>query len=504
MNIAEPILRHARLQGDAVALIDRNGSLTYGQLADQALRAASLLASRGVVRGDRVAICLADDTKQIIAILAVLCLGGVVLQINRRFRPTETARIVEELRPRLVIVRPDRADRFSCETVIIDEAWRSAIATTPGRDSIEDGGQAPCFFLASSGTTGLPRFPIRPPPAYRAHLAPPPRPPPPGRHQHPSCPRHLELRPLGRHRYLSGLNLYYAAGRIPGFATLHRGDTVILGPSLFSPAEFIELTRRHQATLAFIVPSALRDMLRAFGQPGLALPELQMLLTSGSPVRPEEKQAITARLTPRFFDIYGSAPIGYISVLQPKDLARPDSVGRPLPAIDLEIVGESGQRVAPGVEGRLRVRGPGLTSPVQAGAAADDFRDGWFYPGEIAVLDEDGYLFLRGRSSELIFRGGAKISPSELEEALQEHGSVLEAVVVARTLANNEQEAIAFVVASRPVSAGELLAHCRASLSSFKVPSHIHVVSSFPRTATGKVDKQALIAGNFDPQTPAD
>ncbi len=487
MNIAEPILRHARLQGDAVALIDRNGSLTYGQLADQALRAASLLASRGVVRGDRVAICLADDTKQIIAILAVLFLGGVVLQINRRFRPTETARIVEELRPRLVIVRPDRADRFSCETVIIDEAWRSAIATTPGRDSIEDGGQAPCFFLASSGTTGLPRFTIARHQEYEAHLA-----------------RHLELLPPGRHRYLSGLTLYYAAGRIACFAHLHRGDTVILGPSLFSPAEFIELTRRHQATLAFIVPSALRDMLRAFGKPGLALPELQMLLTSGSPVRPEEKQAITARLTPRFFDIYGSAPIGYISVLQPKDLARPDSVGRPLPAIDLEIVGESGQRVAPGVEGRLRVRGPGLTSPVQAGAAADDFRDGWFYPGEIAVLDEDGYLFLRGRSSELIFRGGAKISPSELEEALQEHGSVLEAVVVARTLANNEQEAIAFVVASRPVSAGELLAHCRASLSSFKVPSHIHVVSSFPRTATGKVDKQALIAGNFDPQTPAD
>jgi acyl-coenzyme A synthetase/AMP-(fatty) acid ligase len=234
----------------------------------------------------------------------------------------------------------------------------------------------------------------------------------------------------------------------------------------------------------------------------LALPDLQMLLTSGSPVRPEEKQAIAARLTPRFFDIYGSAPIGYISVLRPEDFARPESVGRPLSTIDFEIVDERGRRTAPGVEGHLRCRSPGLTSPAIA-ASADDFRDGWFYPGEIAALDQDGYLFLHGRSSELIFRGGAKISPSEVENALQEHGSVLEAVVVARNRANNEQEAIAYVVASRPVSVGELLAHCRARLSSFKVPSQIHVIAGFPRTPTGKVDKQALIAGNLDPDATA-
>jgi len=194
-------------------------------------------------------------------------------------------------------------------------------------------------------------------------------------------------------------------------------------------------------------------------------------------------------------------PIGYKTTLRPEDLLeRPESVGRAFPAIDIQIVDDSGRIVAPGITGRLRCRGPGLTSPARAvtSVSADDFREGWYYPGEIAAAGKDGYLYLRGRKSDFIFRGGAKISPSELEDALQEHSNVIEAVLVARTRANNEQEAIAFVVASRPVSSSELLAHCHTRLSSFKVPSQIHDVPSCLHPPTGKIDKQALIARNLD------
>lgn len=479
MNLALGILRHGRGRSEAVALVDREGSLTFGQLSDAALRTASMLSSKGVTRGDRVAVCLNDDAQQVIAILAVWCLGAVVLQINRRSRPVEIARILETFPPRLAMVRPDIAGAFSGNVVTLDDSWRASVAAAGRRGDIDGDDDAPCAYLASSGTTGLPRFTIATHRQYHFHLA---------------C--HLELLPANDHRYFSGLSLYYAAGRIACFAHLLRGDTVILGPTLFSPAEFVELIRRHEATIAFIVPSAIRELLAAFAAPGLALPGLQMLLTSGSPVRLEEKQAIASQLTPHFFDIYGSAPIGYISSSRPEDLAaRPESVGRIFPTVDVEIVDEAGSIVGPNMAERLRCRGEGLTSPPPG--STEDFRDGWYYPGEIAAMDKEGYLFLRGRSSELIFRGGAKISPSELEDALQQHSDVVEAVVVARSRTNNEQEAIAFVVASRPVSPGVLMAHCRTRLSSFKVPSEIHVIARFPRTATGKIDKQALIAGHL-------
>jgi len=123
---------------------------------------------------------------------------------------------------------------------------------------------------------------------------------------------------------------------------------------------------------------------------------------------------------------------------------------------------------------------------------AEDFRDGWCYPGELAAVDERGYIFLRGRASEVIFRGGAKIFPSEVEAVLQEHASVAEAAVVGRSLSNNEQEPVAYVVARDAVTPGELLAHCRTKLTAFKVPREIRVVADLPRNSSGKIDKLAL------------
>ena len=125
-------------------------------------------------------------------------------------------------------------------------------------------------------------------------------------------------------------------------------------------------------------------------------------------------------------------------------------------------------------------------------AAAGDFRDGWHYPGELAALDPSGYLHLHGRTSEVIFRGGAKIFPTEVEAVLQAHESVAEAAVVARASSGNEQELVAYVIAAAPVASGQLLAHCRRRLTPYKVPREIHIVSELPRNAAGKLDKRAL------------
>jgi acyl-coenzyme A synthetase/AMP-(fatty) acid ligase len=173
---------------------------------------------------------------------------------------------------------------------------------------------------------------------------------------------------------------------------------------------------------------------------------------------------------------------------------RPASVGRPFSLIDAEIVDGDDQPLGLGVTGQLRVRGPSLTSPVaNANATASaDFRDGWYYPGELALVDELGYVFLQGRMSEVIFRGGAKIFPSEVEAVLQDHDSVAETAVVGRALPNNEQEVIAYVIAKDEVTAGQLLAYCRQRLTPYKVPRQIHIVSELPRNPSGKVDKRAL------------
>jgi acyl-coenzyme A synthetase/AMP-(fatty) acid ligase len=196
--------------------------------------------------------------------------------------------------------------------------------------------------------------------------------------------------------------------------------------------------------------------------------------------------------------MYGAAAIGPMSALRPQDLIeRPTSVGRPFLLVDVEVVDDDERPLGPDVPGRLRCRGLGLTTPIAGsgeGASVKDFRDGWHYPGEVAAIDEFGYVHLQGRSSEVIFRGGAKIFPAEVEAVLQGHEAVAEAAVVGREGADKQQELIAYVVARRPLPPGELLAHCRTRLTAFKVPREIRIVAELPRNSSGKLDKRALLA----------
>src|SRR5262249_17384943 len=308
---------------------------------------------------------------------------------------------------------------------------------------------------------------------------------------------YLEIVPARRQRFLVTLPHYFSAGRLVCLAHLIRGDTLVLHPSLFSAAEYVRAVNRHKVTAGFIVPSLVRQLFAVAEAEKPLFPDLDLLICGGAPLFPDEKRDALTKLTPNFHEMYGAAAIGPMSALRPQDfLEHPTSIGRPFLLVEVEIVDELDQPLGRDVPGRLRCRGLGLTSPMIGGdgASPGDFRDGWHYPGEIAAIDDLGYIRLQGRSSEVIFRGGAKIFPAEVEAVLQAHEAVAEAAVVGRPGADSQQELIAYVVARRSIASGELIAHCRTRLTAFKVPQEICVVSELPRNSSGKLDKRALLA----------
>jgi len=367
---------------------------------------------------------------------------------------------------------------MSSSRVAIDDAWHSAVAAADVNVAAAQDWHAPIAALASSGTTGLPKFTIATHLEYHFHVA-----------------SYLEVIPPRRHRYLSTLPLYFSAGRVACLAHLLRGDTVILYPSVFAPEEFIDSVSRQSVTTVFIVPSVVRQILTIANRRLPLLPNIDLLISGGAPLFAEEKLQFIDKVTPQFCEMYGTAAMGPMAALRRDEIAeRPTSIGRSFSFVDIEIVDERGERLGPGTAGHLRCRGPGLTSPTTSASKQNskDFRAGWYYPGELAAVDELGYIFLQGRASEVIFRGGAKVFPSELEAVLQEHENVVEVAVVGRTLSNNEQEPVAYVVARHPLTSGELLAYCRTRLTAFKVPREIHIVADLPRNSSGKIDKRAL------------
>ena len=465
----------------APALIDEERTVTYAELAERVLRTAGYLAALGLKQGDFVGLSLKDDSEHLIVLIAVARIGAISIEIDWRTPLTERARVVSIFAPKLVIAAPGINFGESCPSVVLDSEWDAVVAQAPHAKDLPLDWNAPAAVLGSSGTTGLPKFTIATHLQLYLHAA-----------------AYLEMVPAARlHRYLQTFPLYFSAGRKACLAFLMRGDTVVLHPALFDARELIEAVSGLKVTVGFIAPSLVRQLLQMAGSRESLFPDMDFLMSVGAPLFAEEKSDALRRLTPNFYEFYGATAIGPISILRPSDMAeRSTSVGRPLTLIDVEVVDEDDQLVGAYTVGRLRCRGPGLASPVigLGHEPAQDFRNGWHYPGELASIDSQGYIYLKGRTSEVVFRGGAKIFPEEVEAILKMHDAVTESAAVAVQSSEDEHEQmmVAYVTCRRKVTAGELIAHCRTHLAGFKVPREIKIVSTLPKNSSGKIDKLTL------------
>jgi acyl-coenzyme A synthetase/AMP-(fatty) acid ligase len=477
MSIAAPILHFGRTRRTAPALIDGARVITFGELAVLIRGIAGHLAATGVRRGERIGLCLKDTPEHLAALLGAALLGAVPVTLDWRAKPAENARFIEDLGLACVLAEPDTHPGGTCRVIALDAGWHAAVAAADPFGEPAGHWHDPFVISATSGSTGAPKFLAMTHAQFYFAIS-----------------GMFELMALaGRHRYLSTMPLYYSGGRNSCLAHLLRGDCVVFYPSLFSAGEYAEVARRHAITIGGLVPSMVRTLLAGSAADKL-LPGLHMLFCTGAPLHAEEKHQALAKLNPNFCERYGTTETLAISLLRPADFTtRGDSVGQPHSLAQIDIVDEADRVLRPGEVGRLRFRGPGLATPLPGSGA--NFRDGSYYPGEIAAIDMDGYIFLHGRSSDVIIRSGAKFYPAEIEATLAAHPCVAEAAVLGVAGAGGEDDVAAFVVVRAPVTVGVLLAHCRSSLTPHKVPRTIQIVDALPRTTAGKVDKRALGAG---------
>lgn len=479
MNAIAPILHFGKTRKSAPALVSGSHSITYGELADLVRRTSSFLSSLGFRGGEQIGLCLKDTPDQVVVILAMAHLGCVAVPLDWRARAAESNRYIDALHLSCVLTEETSQPLLGCKSIPLDEAWRRGVAEADAASEPVGGLFDPFVISATSGSTGMPRFTVM------SHLQ-----------YHFAAAGMLELMGLaGTHRFLCTLPLYYSGGRNSCLVHLMRGDCVVLYPSLFTPGEYVDQVRRYEITVGALVPSSVRQLLASPACEFPALQSLERLFCTGAPLHPEEKREALRKLSPKFHERYGTAETLAVSVLRPEHIAeKAASVGQPHSLIEVEIVDDSNRVLAIGAEGRLRIRSDGMGSPLPGQPNENRFCEGWFYPGEIAHLDEDGFIFLHGRTSDVVIRGGTKIYPGEVERALLEHPSIVESAVIGQPGDDGEEVLIAFIVAQGPLSPGEVLAHCRSRLSPHKVPRSIHFLAQLPQNTAGKADKAALAA----------
>jgi fatty acid CoA ligase FadD22 len=436
-----------------VAFITGDRRVTHGEVHEGAARTGSLLASAGVRRGDRVLIALPDGVEFVLAFLGAVRIGAVAVPVNPRL--TEADHRAAAAGAAAVVCTTDLSGRFEGTVLAGEELDAGGYPPAPAVEVTDDDAAYAQF---TSGTTGTPKE---------------------ARHGHGHPPVYVEAfaRPAIDIRrtdvLLSVSKLYFAYGLGNSlFFPLLTGCAAVLHAGHPRPDEIAGEIARQQVTVLFSVPTFYAHLVA--GGRSAEMASVRVAVSAGEALGVELAARARAFLGCPILDGLGSTEVGQTFASNTLAECRDGTVGKALPPYRVDVR-----------DGVLWVAGP--TLPL--GHAGD-----WLCTGDRAVLDEDGFLHLRGRVDDIEQVGGISVSPLEIEAVLSRHPAVTEVAVAGVVDVEGASRLEAFVVAV-PGAAGfedELVALARSELAPFKVPGAVHVVDALPRTPTGKLRRFAL------------
>jgi malonyl-CoA/methylmalonyl-CoA synthetase len=455
--------------------------LTFGELDARAARMARALIGRGVTRGDRVMVHLANRVEFIDLFLACVRLGAIFVPANVLYRERELAHMVADAEPRVVVTSAGDVGLFpdpaSCVHAGVLAGEAAALPADPIRLPLD--GRDPAAIVYTSGTTGRSKGAVLSHDNFAANAA-----------NLVTC-----WRMTSDDRYLAVLPLFHVHGLGNGVCAWLASGCLMRLATRFEAPRAAGLFASFRPTLFFGVPTIYVRLLELPEPAAREIGRHARLFVSGSaPLPAQVLEQFRQRFGHTILERYGMSETLMLASNPYAGERRPGSVGFPLPGVSLRIVDGEGNDVADGDVGEVQVRGSnvfdGYWRNPEATAAA--FAGGWFRTGDLATRSDDGYLTLRGRATDLIISGGFNIYPREIEELLLEQPGVREAAVVGAPDERRGEVPVAYVVPDDGFDETALRDACSRSLASFKRPRAFVCVDSLPRNALGKVQKHLL------------
>ena len=459
-------------------LVGAKDQWNAGRLDDETRRAAAGLAALGVGAGDRLLWAPAPSFPSIVALLGALRLGAVVVPANPDLTERELAHVVADVRPALAVADGPVAVRLaSLEVTGSPVAGAGSLSRQGGGVALDLAGLGdPALIVYTSGTTGAPKGAV----LTHANLA------------AGTATLRLAWRWEAGDRLVLALPLFHVHGLVAGLlGSLSAGGTAVV-LERFSPEGVLEAAA-DGATVFFGVPTMYHRLV-ATGRAS-ELGRLRLCVSGSAPL-PAEVWRRAASDGVDVLERYGMTET-LLTVSNPYEgERRPGTVGFPLPGADVRLVHEQGGAAKiPDDDAGVCSPGPTVFDGYwdRPAATAEAFSDGWFRTGDLASLDTDGYLTLRGRRLDLIISGGFNVYPAEVEDVLLSHPTVAEAAV-AGTASEEWGEAVtAWVVpAEGAIDTEGLSAFAAARLAPYKRPRLVRVVDALPRNALGKVLRHEL------------
>ncbi len=524
MTMTEAIGQAAASHLDREALVCGDVRVTYGQLLEHSGSLARGLRHVGVKKGDKVVALLPPGPEFIYLFFAVARLGAVIVPLSPQVRSRRLSAVLRDAEPvALVASRPVANDSIRNagvrHVIVTGEAEGGALSLGDLMAAQEDAPPPPdaaepqdlLALLYTSGTAGEPKGTMH---SHRSLIVPiaatmklrelwirRPNLKTLGQAVK-ALTRYRErlLRAVGRPQtMLSTGGWHTITGLTAMLQMLLMGDRLVVMPR-FHPREALRLVEQERVTVLVAVPTALSVMLGLEGFEEYDLSSLLICGTGAAPCPPHLAQEIQRRFGCAIHIGFGTTETaGGIAAPSIADSARrqAETVGRPLPGVEVKIVDAERRELPPGEVGELACRGDSVMmgyyrAPEKSAEVMDEY--GWYYTGDLAVIDEEGYLRIVGRKKDVIIRGGQNIYPAEIENFLASHPRIREAAVVGVPSTVGGETAWAFVLPDgrAEVTPQEVVEYCREELEPYKIPGQVRIVADFPRAEGGKPQKFRL------------
>lgn len=481
----------AEQNADCTAVVDGQEAVSYAKLENRVSALAGYLQGIGVQVGDRVGLMCPNSLGFVVSYRAIAATGAIVVPLNEHYQLNELLYFLDVCRLSALITCEQFAPLCRqvlsqydapCELILAEqhttESAHDPSLFDPGAVQIDP--DAPLMFQFSSGSTGRPKQIGR---THRNLL--------------------LELDSLvetlglsNQDRFIGVAPFSHVNGLVRSMMASQRAGATLYPVAKFERRTVAKLIEDAQISVFIAVPFMFIMLAQGTFRPQPDFSSLRLAISSSARMPAKHNEQFKERFGMYVRQLYGSTETGTISVNLDTDIANSlDSVGTPIRGVEVEVLAEDGHTAEVNEMGEFAVRSVAV---VKGYMGRDDlnkeaFRDGYFLTGDLGTRDANGLLHLIGRKKFFINKAGFKIDPREVEELLETHPRVSEAVVVGVPTSFGDEKVKAVIVADGAVTPEEIVAHCQGKIADFKIPSVVEFRDSLPKSPTGKIRRGMLL-----------
>ncbi|HVN29681.1 MAG TPA: AMP-binding protein [Candidatus Binataceae bacterium] len=464
------------------AIVDQDRILSYEELGAEVAQLARRLHHLGIRKGDRLALFIPNGADFVIGYFAAAYVGAIIVPLNHGYQKSELQHFIE-ITGSSVLLTCRGLGALSkevtsgltkpCRLVVVEE--REA---APSLSRVEVDPDSPAMYQFSSGSTGTPKRIAR----THAQLI-------------------TELDSLASALTLTAEDRFLGVAPFSHVNGLMRTmlSSIRAGAALYTLAEYERRAvagaiEKHRLTVFIGIPFMFIMLVKSNFRTPPDLSSLRVCISASAAMPAKYNREFHSRFGFYVRQLYGSTETGSISVNLDPDIENSlDSIGRPLPGVEIRLVDDKGEPVAGASLAELAIRSSYAITSYDGLPDQSSFKDGYFLSGDLGTKESAGRFYLAGRKKFFINRGGYKIDPREVEELLESHPAVEEAIAVGLPTPFGDEKVKAVVVPRSACTEEELVLFCKGKIADFKIPSLVEFRDALPKTPTGKVLRRMLI-----------